>query len=210
MANPSSAVAANLSHPESAQPLTERPIREEDGLHGNTTAPGGAHEAPSPTAFGMDSTGWVAIAALIVIGLMLWKKVPAAIGRMLDTRIDAIKSQLDEAAKLRAEAEALRAEYEAKAQAAQADAATMRAHAHQEAIEIVAKAKADAEALMDRRARMAEDKIATAERSAIAEVRARAADAAAKAAGLLIAEHHDGNADRAMTDRAIAGIGRLN
>ena len=201
---------ANLSHPESATPLTERPIREEDGLHGSTTAPGGAHEAPSPTAFGLDSTGWVAVAALLVIALMLWKKVPGAIARMLDGRIDAIRQQLGEAAQLRAEAETLRAEYETKARLAEADAATMRAQAHQEAIDIVAKAKIDAEALMDRRARMAEDRIAAAERTAIAEVRARAADAAARAAGLLIAEHHDAEADRAMTDRAIAGIGRLN
>jgi F-type H+-transporting ATPase subunit b len=196
--------------PESATPLAERPIREEDGVQGHTAAPGGTHEVASPTALGLDSTWWVAFAALIVIGLFLWKKVPATIGRMLDGRIDAIKAQLDEAAKLRAEAEALRVEYETRARAAEADAATMRAQAHQEAIDIVAKAKIDAEALMDRRARMAEDKIAAAERTAIAEVRARAADAAAKAARLLIAEHHDADADRAMTDRAIAGIGRLN
>jgi F-type H+-transporting ATPase subunit b len=57
---------------------------------------------------------------------------------------------------------------------------------------------------------MAEDKIAAAERAAIAEVRARAADAAARAAGLLIAEHHDAAADRTMIDRTIAGLGRPN
>jgi F-type H+-transporting ATPase subunit b len=210
MADGSAAVAANLDDAATSQPLTERPIREEDGLHGSTTAPGGAHEAPSPTAFGLDSTGWVSVAALIVVLIFLWKKVPATVARMLDGRIAAIRDQLDEASRLRAEAEALRAEYEAKARSAHADAEAMRAHAHQESMEIVAKAKADAEALMDRRARMAEDKIAAAERTAIAEVRARAADAAAKAAGLLIAERHDAAADRAMTDRAISGIGRLN
>jgi F-type H+-transporting ATPase subunit b len=210
MSNASATSAANPHDAATAQPLTERPVREGDGQHGGTTAPGGAHDAASPTALGLDSTGWVAVAALLVVLLFLWKKVPATIGRMLDGRIDAIRTQLDGASKLRAEAEAIRAEYEAKAKSAHADAEAMRAHAHQEAIEIVAKAKADAEALMDRRARMAEDKIAAAERTAIAEVRARAADAAAKAAGLLIAEHHDAAADRAMTDRAIAGIGRLN
>ncbi|HEX8484622.1 hypothetical protein [Sphingomonas sp.] len=210
MADPNAVVAANLAHAANATPLAERPIREEDGLHGSTAAPGGAHEAASPTALGLDSTGWVAVAALLVVLLFLWKKVPAAIAGMLDGRIAAIREQLDEAARLRAEAEALKAEYEARALSAHADAESMRAHAHQEAMEIVAKAKHDAEQLMDRRARMAEDKIAAAERTAIAEVRARAADAAAKAAGLLIAEHHDAAADRAMTDRAIAGIGGLN
>ncbi len=213
MANPNAArgdalVAENLADAATATGLTERPIKGGDGLEGHAATT--EHHVASPTALGFDSTGWVAIAALVVVLLMLWKKVPAMIGGMLDTRIAAIRAQLDEAAKLRAEAEALRAEYEAKAKAAQADAETIRAHAHQEAHAIVIKAKADAEALMERRARMAEDRIAGAERAAIAEVRLRAADAAAKAAGLLIADRHGADADRAMVDRAISGLGRPN
>ncbi|WP_425441101.1 hypothetical protein [Sphingomonas rubra] len=190
--------------------MTERPIREGDGLQGHTTAPGGAEHVADPTGWGLNSTGWVAVAALIVLAIMLWKKVPGLIGGMLDSRIAAIRAQLDEAAKLRAEAEALRAEYETRAKTAQAEAEQMREHARQEAHHIVVKAKEDAEALMERRAKMAEDKIAAAERAAIAEVRARAAEAAAKAAGLLIAEHLGADADRALVDRSISGLGRPN
>jgi len=211
MANSGSAqVAANLSAPLNETSLTERPIRDGDGLEGHTSAPGGAEHVVDPTAWGLNSTGWVAVAALIVLAIFLWKKVPAAIGRMLDTRIAAIRTQLDEASKLRAEAETLRAEYETRAKTAQAEAATMREHAHQEAQQILVKAKADAEALMARRAKMAEDKIAAAERAAIAEVRARAADTAAKAAGLLIQQQHGADADRKLVDRSIAGLGRPN
>ena len=57
---------------------------------------------------------------------------------------------------------------------------------------------------------MAEDKIAAAERAAIAEVRARAADAAAAAAGAIIAEKHGAEADKQLVDQTIAGLGRLN
>jgi len=211
MANSGSAqVAANLSAPLNETSLTERPIRDGDGLQGHTSAPGGAEHVVDPTGWGLNSTGWVAVAALIVLAIFLWKKVPAAIGRMLDTRIAAIRTQLDEASKLRAEAETLRAEYETRAKTAQAEAATMREHAHQEAHQILVKAKADAEALMARRAKMAEDKIAAAERAAIAEVRARAADTAAKAAGLLIQQQHGADADRKLVDRSIAGLGRPN
>jgi len=211
MANSGSAqVAANLSAPLNETSLTERPIRDGDGLQGHTSAPGGAEHVVDPTGWGLNSTGWVAVAAIIVLAIFLWKKVPAAIGRMLDTRIAAIRTQLDEASKLRAEAETLRAEYETRAKTAQADAATMREHAHQEAQQILVKAKADAEALMARRAKMAEDKIAAAERAAIAEVRARAADTAAKAAGLLIQQQHGADADRKLVDRSIAGLGRPN
>jgi F-type H+-transporting ATPase subunit b len=181
-----------------------------EGLQGHTTAPGTVEHVADPTALGLTSTGWVAVAAIVVIALMLWKKVPGMIGRMLDGRIATIRTQLDEAKTLRAEAEALRTEYEAKAKAAHIEAEAMRAHAHLDAAAIIAKAKASAEDLMDRRAKMAEGKIAAAERAAIAEVRARAADAAAKAAGVLIAEHLGADADRAMVDRSISGLGRLN
>lgn len=212
MANPVTStdaqIADDLSNPLNTTNMIERPIREGEGIEGHAGVPGAEHHAAEPSALGFDTTGWVGLAALVVLLLMLWKKVPAMIGGMLDTRIAAIRTQLDEAAKLRAEAEALRAEYESKARSAQADAETIRANAHQEAHAIVVKAKADAEALMDRRARMAEDKIAAAERAAVAEVRARAADAAAKAAAVLIAEHHGADADRAMIDRAISGLGR--
>ncbi|MES3048347.1 hypothetical protein O6U64_14255 [Sphingomonas faeni] len=205
MANPDS--AAKVIHGEGMAP--EGAI-DNQGLQGHTTAPGGVEHVADPTALGLTSTGWVAVAMIVVILLMIWKKVPGMIGKMLDTRIAGIRTQLDEAKALRAEAEAIRTEYEAKAKTAHVEAEAMKAHAHHEAAAIIAKAKAGAEDLMTRRAKMAEDKIAAAERAAIAEVRARAADAAAKAAGILIAEHHDAAADRMMVDRSISGLSRLN
>jgi F-type H+-transporting ATPase subunit b len=190
MANPDS--AAKVIHEEGMAP--EGAI-DNQGIQGHTTAPGGVEHVPDPTALGLTSTGWVAVAMIV---------------EMLDARIAGIRTQLDEAKALRAEAEAIRTEYEAKAKTAHVEAEAMKAHAHTEAAAIIAKAKAGAEDLMTRRAKMAEDKIAAAERAAIAEVRARAADAAAKAAGILIAEHHDAAADRAMVDRSISGLSRLN
>ncbi|HWH18110.1 MAG TPA: F0F1 ATP synthase subunit B [Allosphingosinicella sp.] len=178
----------------------------------STAADGGHGEAPhaDPEALGLNATAWVALAMLVVIAIMIWKKVPAAIGRALDRKIAGIREQLDEAARLRAEAEALRAEYEAKVAQADAEARLMIERAQHEAESIVAQANADSAALVERRARMAEDKIAAAERSAIAQVRATAATAAAAAAANLIAEQHDAEADRAMVDQTIAGLGRTH
>lgn len=194
-------------HGESLEPEA---IRNQDGTSGNAVVASEEHQVASPTALGLDSTGWVGIAALVVlIGMVIWK-VPHRIGAMLDSRIADIRKQLDEAAALRRDAEALRAEYEAKAASAQADAESIRAHAHVEAQGIVAKAKSDAEELMARRTRMAEDKIAAAERAALAEVRAKAAAAATTAAATLIAQHHGGEADKTLVNRTIAGIGRVN
>jgi F-type H+-transporting ATPase subunit b len=162
-----------------------------------------APEAAEPTAFFLNPGGWVALAVLIVFALLIWKKVPGAVGRALDSKIALIRDQLAEAEALRKEAEALRQEYEAKAASADKDRAALLERAKQEAKEIVAKAKTDAEALIGRRTRMAEDKIAAEERSAIEQLRAAAADAATKAAAKLIAERHDAKTDAKLVDQAI-------
>lgn len=218
MADPATTNVAAATQPAeaiSATPMTTRNIAGGNGLKGTesgTGAIGGPEHVVDPVdhLIGFTSTGWVGIVALVVlIGMVIWK-VPGRIGTSLDKTIADIRGQLDEAAKLRLEAETLRKEYEAKARSAHHDAETIRQHAHHEATLIVAKAKQDAEDLMARRAKMAEDKIAATERAAIAEVRARAADAAAQAAAMLIVDHHGAQADQAMVDRTIAGLGRLN
>ncbi len=165
----------------------------------------GDHTAPN--AFGLiEAPAVVALAMLIVILLLIWKKVPAAIGKSLDTKIAAIRAQLDEAEALRRDAEALKAEYEAKARAADADAAAMVERAHAEAAAIIAKAGIDAEALVARRQAMAEAKIAAEERAAIDELRATTARAATAAAGKLIAQRNDASSDARLVDEAIAGL----
>jgi F-type H+-transporting ATPase subunit b len=169
-----------------------------------TTVPAQEHEA---SFLGLDAPFFVALSMAVVIAIILAQKVPAIIGAALDKQIAAIRRNLDDAKRLRAEAEALRAEYEAKAAAAAADADDIRKHAEIEAHAMLDKARADADALIERRARMAEDKIGAAERAAIAEVRARAATAAAGAAAQLIGERHDAASDKALVDRTIA---RLN
>jgi F-type H+-transporting ATPase subunit b len=162
----------------------------------------------SPKAFGLiDAPMFIALAMVVVIALMIWKKVPAAIGRALDAKIALIRDQLAEAEALRKEAEALKAEYQAKADAAEADAAATIERAHGEAGQIVAKAQSDAEALIARRTRMAEDKIAAEERAAVKELRTAAADAASRAAARLIAERHDQSADARLIDVAIKEMG---
>jgi F-type H+-transporting ATPase subunit b len=165
------------------------------------------HEA-EPTAFALNPGGWVALAMLVVFGILLWQKVHHAIGRALDSKIALIRNQLAEAESLRKEAEALKAEYQKKAKSVDKDRKALLERARHEAEEIVAKAKVDAEALIERRSRMAEDKIAAEERAAIDQVRAAAAEAATRAAKRLIAERHDAAADEQLVNQAIGEIGR--
>ena len=168
--------------------------------------PGAPHA--EPTALGLTAPMFIGLAMLVVFAILVWKKVPAAIGKALDAKIALIRDQLAEAESLRKEAEALKAEYEAKAKSADAEAAAVIERAHGEAGEIVAKAKSDAEGLIERRSRMAEDKIAAEERAAVKQLRAAATDAAARAAARLIAERDDPAADERLVNQTIDGLGK--
>lgn len=182
-----------------------------DPVHTTATTEVAGHapaEHAEPTALGLTPTGWVALAMIAVFAIFLWKRVPAAVARVLDGQIANIRSRLDEAAALRAEAEALKKEYQKKAKAADKEAAAMIERARHEAEAIIAKADADAKALVERRTRLAEEKIAAEERAAVNELRASAAAAAARAAEKLIAERHDAGADARRVDQAIAGVGK--
>ena len=88
-----------------------------------------------PSALGMTATAWVSVAMLVLIAVVLWKKVPAAIGKSLDGRIEAIRHQLAEASELRAEAEALRTQYEKRLADAQQEAADIREQAESHLVE---------------------------------------------------------------------------
>ena len=169
-------------------------------------AHGAVEQHAEATAFGIAPGGYVALAMLVVFGIMLYAKVPALVAKMLDAKIAGIREQLDDAARLRNEAAALKAEYEAKAREADAEIVLLKAGAERQAAEIVAKAKVDAGALIERHRAMSEAKITGAERAAIAEIRERAASAASAAAETLIAQSHDAKADKALVDSAISGI----
>jgi len=169
-------------------------------------AAGGEHHAEA-TAFGFLTPGMVvALAMIVVILIMLRAGVPKLIAGMLDARIAEIRKQLDEAKALRAEAEALRDGLAKKSREADTDITALREAAEQQADEIVKQAKADASALVARHKALAADKIAAAERAAVDDLRAKAADAATAAARALIAEEHGEDADRKLVDQSISEI----
>lgn len=186
-------VEQRLEHADKLTPMTEANVED--------------HHA-EPSALGMAPAAWVALAMLVLLALLLWKKVPSMVAGILDGQIEAIRKQLDEAKALRAEAEALRGEYAARIAGAEKDAAAMLDHARHEAEAIVAKAECDTSDVIARREKMATDKIAAAERTAVTELRARAASAATAAAGHLIAANLGPERDRALVDGAIADIAR--
>jgi F-type H+-transporting ATPase subunit b len=187
--------------------MTAAPVATTATTEANGALPHGEESffAPSNPEF------WVYAGITIFLLLAIFvAKAPKKIAETLDQRIADTRRQLDEAKAIRAEAEALLADAKAKAKASAGDAASIVAHAEQEAAALIAKAEADAADLVARRGKMAEDKIGAAERAAVAEVRAKAADVAAKAAGRIIAETHGAADDAKLVDKTIAGLSRLN
>lgn len=177
----------------------------------DTTASTEAHGPTGGPFLDLSAEGWVYVGLTIFILLAIFVgKAPQRIAALLDGRIADTRRQLDEAKAIRGEAEAMLAEANRLRADAANNSASILAGAESGAAAIIAKARTDAGMLVERRTRMAEDKVAAAERSAIADIRATAANAAAAAAASLIAERHDASADKAMTDRAIAGLGRPN
>lgn len=169
--------------------------------HGETVA------HAEPELLGLVPFQWVSLAMLVLILIAIFgAKAHKAIGGGLDNKIATIREQLDEARKLREEAEALRGEYAAKIANAEKDAAAMIDNARSEAEAIVTKAESDTAAMITRRERMAGDKIAAAERQAIDELRAKAADASTAAAAALIADRHDAEADGKLADKVISEL----
>ncbi len=167
---------------------------------------GGEHHA-GPMLWGLAPYQWVSISMLVLLLIAFFgAKVHKTIGGGLDGQIAAIRAELDEAKRLRTEAEQLRDEYAAKIANAENDAEAMLDNAKAEAEAILVRAEDDSKALVERRKRMAQDKISAAAREAVAEVRATAAAAAAAASRKLIGEKLDAKADSKIADDLIAGI----
>jgi F-type H+-transporting ATPase subunit b len=175
--------------------------------HAGTQADG-AHHA-EPVLFGLDAEGWVYVGVAIFIVLaVVVGKLPARIAAALDDRIAGVKRQLDEAAALRAEAEALLADAQARKAAAEADAASIRARAETEAAALVKAAEAAASEAIARRTAAAEARIAASERAAAAELKADVAAQVTRAAAAIIAARTDAAVQQRLADEAIAGLDR--
>jgi F-type H+-transporting ATPase subunit b len=135
-----------------------------------------------------DAEFWVAVAFVIFIGVLIKAGAHRLIIDGLDSRAARIKTELDEAKRVRDEAQALLAEYQRKRGEADREAEAIVTAAREEAERLAAEAKTKVEEFVARRTKMAETKIAQAEAQALADVRAAAADAAVAAAGKILSE----------------------
>ena len=157
-----------------------------------------------------DPEFWVAVAFVIAIGGVIWKSSPIISGS-LDARAARIKTELDEARKLREDAQRTLGEYQRKQREAMAEAEKIIAGARAEAVRLKADAEKDLEFALERRKQQALERIAQTEAQAVAQVRNTAVDVALAAAEKLIQGGLDQGKKQALTDKAIAELpARLN
>lgn len=155
-----------------------------------------------------DPTFWVAVGFAVFIVGIIYLKLPAMIGKALDERGAKIRSELEQARKLREDAQALFVDYQRRQREAQKEAEEIVAHAKAEAARMLTEAEADIAASIVRRRKLAETKIAQAEATALKEVREAAVDLAIAGATAVLKTQMQGPAGQTTMDKAIADIGR--
>lgn len=153
-----------------------------------------------------DTSFWVLVAFVIVIGVFVRAGVHKMIVSGLDKRGRTIADEINEARKMREEAQELLAQYQRRQREAEGEAEAIIEQAKKDAQRMAVEARDKINEQMDRRAKAAEDKIARAEAQALSEVRGQTADLAIAAAREIIRERMDGGAQTAFADKAIAGL----
>ena len=145
----------------------------------------------------------VTIAFLVFVGLLLYFKVPSAIGKLLDKRAEGIRADLDEARRLRDEAQDIYASYERRQREVKNQADEIVANARREAEAGAVKAQAELERSIERRLKAAEEQIASAEADAVRAVRDRAVQTAVAAAAEILRGQQTPQTGPEAIDRSI-------
>jgi F-type H+-transporting ATPase subunit b len=155
--------------------------------------------------FFAEPRNWVVL-AFILFFILFGKKLWGALAAMLDARAASVRAEMDEAARLKSEAQAMLKEAEAARAKALADAKLLIDGAAAEAARVAEATRAETEASARRREQMALDRIAAAQKQAVDEIRTTAAELATVAARQVIAEGLSPESSAALIDQAIAQL----
>ena len=154
---------------------------------------------------------WVAVSFVAFLAVLAYYKVPAVIAKALDDRAAAIRKELDEARRLREDAQNLLSDYQKKHRQIDKEAEAIIGQARREAEAYAHETRDALSDTLERRTRQAEEKIARAEAQAVDDVRSAAVDAALAAAERILREKASGATGAALVDESIRGLkGRLN
>lgn len=154
----------------------------------------------------MDATFFAFVGLVIFLGVAVYFKIPGAITGALDAKADAIRKELDEARRLREEAQALLSDYQRKARDAEKEADSIIAEAKAQADRLTEATNKSLAEMIERRTKAAETKISQAQSQAVAEVRGIAADVAIAAAEKILAARAASGAAEDLISKGIAQV----
>ncbi len=154
---------------------------------------------------------WALVGLVLFFVIIFYFRVPGMVLKALDRRTQRIQDELDEARRLREEAQGLLADYQRKRREAEEEAASIVEEARREAARMADEAKVKLDEMVARRTAAAESKIEQAEAQAVAEVRGRAADLAVAAAASVLRDKVKGDVAASLTESSIEQVRqRLN
>jgi F-type H+-transporting ATPase subunit b len=154
----------------------------------------------------LDAHFWVGVALIVLLAVLAMVGVHKLVWKTLGDAGDKVRAQLDEATRLREEAQALLAQIKAQADAAEKHAAEVMANAQEQAKRLQADAQVKLAEQIERRGELAERRIATAEAQAAADVKAAAADLAAQMAERVLSTRLAGTTSDPLIDTAIGQL----
>jgi len=146
--------------------------------------------------------------ALVILIAAIYRPLTRAVFGTLDSRAERIKHELEEAQRLREEAQSMLANYQRKLHEGEAQAKAIVDHAHEEAQRLERMSREQLEQRLQRRTQQAMDRIAAAESRALQDVRAQAAQLSVQATRELLRAHLDGDRAKAVMDDALDEVRR--
>jgi F-type H+-transporting ATPase subunit b len=158
-----------------------------------------------------DTYFWTIVALVAFLAILFYFKVPAAIAKSLDARAESIREELDDARRMREEAQQLLADYQRRRKEAEDEAKDIIAQAKREAETLAAETRKALAETVERRTKAVEEKIARAEAQALGEVRSAAVDVALATAEKILKSKVIGTEADALVENSISELkGRLN
>ena len=149
---------------------------------------------------------WVLVSFVLFIALLVYYKIPNKVAKALDDRAGRINAELEEARRLREEAQTILADYQRKQRDAEKEAEDIIAMARREARFYAEESHKVLDEFLQRRVKLAEEKIARAEEQAIQDVRSKSVDVAVAAAEMLIARELKGKSAEDLVDKSIRDV----
>jgi F-type H+-transporting ATPase subunit b len=150
----------------------------------------------------------ILLVALVILIAAVYRPLTRAVFGALDSRAERIKHELEEAQRLREEAQSMLANYQRKLHEGEAQAKAIVDHAHEEARRLERLSREQLEQRMQRRTQQATDRISAAEGRALQDVRAQAARLSVQATRELLRAHLDGDRARQVMDDALDEVRR--